>query len=136
MTLTSRAVAAAGLALALALPAGAADARGNHWSTVTKVARAKLQACKVATTPDGPWRIRLRVNATDATAQVRGSAMVQKNGEQVGDKWRSGHVHQGDVSKIGKLRLPRGSAYQLEGQLETDSSGSGAVGSAAQLHRC
>jgi hypothetical protein len=75
------------------------------------------------------------VNAIDATSMVRGSAEVRnQRGDRVGQKWRSGPVHPGAVTKIGSLRLPRGSAFQLEVQLESDSAGKGVLGAAP--HRC
>lgn len=136
MTITARAATAAVFALALAIPSGAAHARADDWTTVSKVAHAKIQACKDPTTMHGPWKIRVRVNARHATKTVHGSAMVQKNGEQLGDTWKSGRIHPGEVSKVGLLKLPRGSAYQLELQLSTNSSGAGSVGGAGGIGRC
>jgi opacity protein-like surface antigen len=129
------AAAAAALAVTLSATASAADAPARDWATMTRVAHAKLQACKEVTTPGGPWRIRLRVNATAATSMVRGSAEVRnQRGDRVGQKWRSGRVHPGDVSNIGSLRLPRGSAFLLEVQLESASAGKAVIGAAP--HRC
>lgn len=124
------------LALALAVPAGAAQAKGRHWTTVTTLAQARLEACKAPSTPGGPWRIRVRVDATGATRVVHGSAEVQKNGELVGQQWRSGRIHPGHISDVGRLRLPRGRTYQLELQIESPSTGVGVLGSARGIHRC
>jgi len=132
----SGAAAAAALALTLTVPAGAAQARGNDWTRVTTLDHAKLQACKEATTKDGPWKIRLRVNAKRATTAVKASADAQKQGEQVGRSWRSGWIHPGEVSAIGTVRLPRGTAYALETQLESHSSGVGIAGSVRSIGRC
>lgn len=139
MRTRSGAAAAAALALTLTVPAGAAqaaDARGNDWTRVTTLDHAKLQACKEATTQDGPWKIRLRVNAKRATTAVKASADAQKQGEQVGRSWRSGWIHPGEVSAIGTVRLPRGTAYALETQLESHSSGVGIAGSVRGIGRC
>ena len=134
MRITAAATAAA-LALTLSATTSAADAKARDWTTMTRVAHAKLQACKEVTTPGGPWRIRLRVDATAATSMVRGSAEVRnQRGDLVGKRWRSGPVRPGDVTKVGSVRLPRGSAFQLEVQLESDSAGKGVVG--AVPHRC
>jgi hypothetical protein len=128
MRITAAATAAA-LALTLSATTSAADARPRDWTTMTKVAHAKLQACKEVTTPGGPWRIRLRVNATAATSMVRGSAEVwNRRGERVGKKWRSRLVHPGHVSRVGSVRLPRRSGFQLEVQLESDSAAASVLG--------
>jgi len=132
----SGAAAAAALVLTLTVPAGAAQARGNDWTRVTTLDHARLQACRDATTKDGPWKIRLRVNAKRATTAVKASAEAQKQGEQVGRTWRSGWIRPGQVSTIGTVRLPRGSAYQLATQLESHSSGVGVVGSGRRIGRC
>src|SRR4029078_4838927 len=78
VTHARRAAAAAVLALGLALPAGSADARAGHWTTVVRLTGAQAQACKVPTTKHGPWEGRLRLDATQATHSVRGSAEVDK----------------------------------------------------------
>ncbi len=136
MPITARAAAAVVFALALASPAGAAHARSIDWTTVTSLAHARLQACKEPTTKDGPWKIRVRVNARHATKTVHASAMVEKNGEQIGDQWKSGRVHPGEVSKVGLLKMPRGAAYTLDLQLVTGSSGTATDGPASLVHRC
>lgn len=135
VTITARAAGAAVLALILWVPTGPAQARAADWTTVSTVAHAKVQACKDPT-KDGPWKIRVRVNARNATKTVHGSAMVQKDGQRVGDKWRSGRIHPGEVSTVGTLELPRGSAYQLEVQLSSNSSGTATLGPASMVHRC
>jgi hypothetical protein len=130
MRITAAATTAA-LALTLSAATGAADAGGRDWTTVTRVAHAKLQACKEVTHPGGPWRIRLRVDATAATSIVRGSAEVQnQQGDRVGKRWRSGPVHPGDVTKVGSVRMPRGAAFTFEAALESDGSGVAALGAA------
>jgi hypothetical protein len=136
VTLTARTAGAAALALAFAFPSGAAHARGNDWTTVTTLAHARLQACKQPTTTDGPWQVRVRVNARKATKTVHGSAKVEQNGVQIGDGWKSGRVHPGEVSKVGVLKMPRGSAFRLDLQLVTGSSGTATDGPASLLHRC
>lgn len=144
MTVTSRAAAVAVLAVAMSLPlaeAGAAPARSRHWTTVATVAHGKVQACKHATSTGSAWRIRLRVDGTDATKLLRGSAKVEKQGGQrVGRPWNSGRVKPGQISKVGGVRLPRGSGYEFMIQLEADSAGSstatGLVGTARSLHHC
>jgi hypothetical protein len=128
------AAAAAALALTLSATTSAADARPRDWTTMTKVAHAKLQACKEATTPGGPWRIRVRVDATAATSIVRGSAEVWNRRGDTVRKWRSRLVHPGHVSRVGSVRLPRGSGFQLEFQLESDSAGASVLG--AVPRRC
>jgi hypothetical protein len=129
------AAAAAALAVTLSATTSAADARPRDWTTMTRVAHAKLQACKEVTTPGGPWRIRLRVDATAATSVVRGSAEVwNRRGDRVGRKWRTRLVHPGHVSTVGSVRLPRGQAFQLMVQLESDSAASSVLGAVPQ--RC
>ena len=75
MTFTPRAAAVAALTtLALAGSVVNAQAAGRDWKTLATTAGGKIQACKVATTDSGPWKIKLRVDARKATSQVKGSA--------------------------------------------------------------
>ncbi len=123
------------LVVAVSLSAGAANAASKNWMTVTKDAGARLQACKVATT-DGPWKVKLRVNATNATTWVRGSAQVMKGSRTVGAPWKTARISAGDVSRVGSVRMPRGSAYTLDVELESDASASGALIGASGIRHC
>jgi hypothetical protein len=132
----TRAAASAALALLLCGPAASAAARGNDWQTIVKVSRGKVQACKVPTTEDGPWKVKLRVNARKATTSVRGIAQVDKNNHALDRTWKTGWIDPGQVSKVGSVRLPRGSAYTLEVGIDSGSAGSGAALSARSIGRC
>src|SRR5262245_15251818 len=112
MRLAARAAALSALTLALAGPALSAHAAGNNWKTMATMDGGKVQACKVATTQTGPWKIRLRVDATKAHTKITGSAFVTKNGNPTDAHWRSGAAA-GHLSKVGTVKLPRGSAYRL-----------------------
>jgi hypothetical protein len=136
VTVSARAAGAATLILALAIPSGAAHAGTRDWTTVATLAHARLLACKEPTTKTGPWKVHVRVDGRKATKTTHGSAFVEKDGTRVGKKWRSGRVHPGEVSEVGTLRLPRGSAYLLNLQIATGTSGSATGGPASLLHRC
>jgi hypothetical protein len=118
------------------LSTGAADAASSDWMTVTKLAGARLQACKVATTKDGPWKVKLRVNARKATRSVRGSAQVLKGSRTVGSPWQTAWISPGEVSRVGSVRMPRGSAYALDVELESDGSATGAAAPASGIRHC
>lgn len=136
MRFTSRAVAVAALALSLSVPAiGAAQASGRHWKTLSTMEGGKLQACKVATTQGGPWKIKLRVDATKAKSRVDGSAYVVKGSDTKGH-WKSGWVARGHVSKVGTVKLPRGAAYVLNAGIGTGQAGNGGTFTAGQIRGC
>jgi hypothetical protein len=136
VTYTLRAAAAAVLALGLALPAGSADARAGHWTTVVRLTGAKAQACKVPTTKHGPWKVRFRVDATKATTSVRGSAEVDKGAHIVDGPSRTHWLQPGAMSKVHTLRMPRGPSYRLQVGLETDTTGVASAGSLSAITRC
>jgi hypothetical protein len=136
VTTTLRAAAAAVLALALAIPAASADARGTDWTTAVKLHRAKLQACKVPTTKHGPWKVRFRVDASRATAAVRGEAEVDKGEKVVVGPRRTGLLQPGSVSKVHTMRVPRGAAFTFQAGLETATIGVASAGSVAAISHC
>jgi hypothetical protein len=136
VTITGRAAVAAAIALALAISAGAADARANNWTTMIKVNRGKVQACKVATTKTGPWKVKLRVDARSATTAVLGSAYADKDGQALAAQWDTDWIDPGSVSAVGTLRVPRGSAYHLDAQLESEGAGSGSSSPMSSVSRC
>lgn len=136
MRLTSRAVTVAALALTLTAPAlGGAQASARHWKTLSTIEGGKIQACKVATTKTGPWKIKLRVDASRATSRVSGAAYVMK-GDATKDHWKSGWVAKGHVSKLGTVRLPRGSAYSLNAGIGAGQMGNGGTFVARQIRGC
>jgi hypothetical protein len=133
---TPRAAVVAALTLTLSTTAlGAAQASGKDWKTLSTFNGGKIQACKVATTKTGPWKVRLRVDGRKASSKVQGSAFVSKNAETV-DHWRSGWVARGDVSDVGTVKLPRGSAYTLNAGIATSQAGNGASFTAGQIRAC
>lgn len=136
MTITFRAAAAAALALGLALPAGSAQARANDWTTVVKLHRAKLLACKVPTPKHGPWKIKVRVDARAATTPVRGSAQVDKGDQVVDGPWHTRWIEPGAMSPLHTLRMPRGSSFSFQAGLDTDSVGVASAGSVSAISRC
>lgn len=136
MTFASRAAATAALTLALTGPALAAHAGGNNWKTLSTTAGGKIQACKVATTATGPWKIKLRVDASHATTSVSGSAYVLKGGASTSQKWKSGFVSKGHVSKVGTVKLVRGKEYTLNAGIGTHNMGNGGTFKAAQIRGC
>jgi hypothetical protein len=136
MRFTSRAVTVAALALSLSAPAlGAAHASGNHWKTLSTIEGGKIQACKVATTKTGPWKIKLRVDATRATSRVSGAAYVMK-GTDTKAHWKSGWVAKHHISKAGSVKLPRGKDYTLNAGVGTGAMGNGGTFTARQIRGC
>jgi hypothetical protein len=135
MRFAPRAAALAAVTLVLAAPAAGAHAQGNHWTTVAHLDGGKVEACKKATTPSGPWLIKLRVDSRKATERLAGSAYVAKNAKNV-DHWRSGWVAKGHLSSVGTVRLPRGSAYTFSAGIETGQSGTGASVKPGRLATC
>jgi hypothetical protein len=136
MTFLSRAAATAALTLALTGPALAADASGNHWKTLSTIAGGKIQACKVATTESGPWKVRLRVDATHATGRVRGTATVTDDGAATKQKWKSGWVTKGHVSHVGNVKLKRGRTFELSAGIGTTNMGNGGSFKAGDIRGC
>jgi hypothetical protein len=136
MTFLSRAAATAALTLALTGPALAAGASGNHWKTLATTAGGKIQACKVATTETGPWKVKLRVDASHATGKVRGTAMVTDGGAPTNQKWKSGWVAKGHISSIGNVKLKRGKTFELNAGIGTANMGNGGSFQARQLRGC
>jgi hypothetical protein len=131
-----RAVAVAAVAVCITVPSlGAAQASGNDWKTLSTFNGGRIQACKVATTKTGPWKVKLRVDARGAKSKVNGSAYVTEGADDV-DHWKSGWVSRGDVSAIGTVRLPRGSAYALNAGLATANAGNGATVTAGRITGC
>jgi len=136
MRFSSRAVTVAALALSLSAPAlGAAQASGNHWKTLSTIEGGKIQACKVATTKTGPWKIKLRVDATRAQSRVSGAAYVMK-GTDTKSHWMSGWVAKGHISKAGSVKLPRGRKYTLNAGVGTGAMGNGGTFTAGQIRGC
>jgi hypothetical protein len=127
----------AALALTLSLPAlGAADASGNNWKTLAKTSGGKIQACKVPTNQTGPWKIKLRVDARNASTAVSGTAYVTKNGKNTDQHWKSGFIAKGKISDTGVVKLTRGKAYDLSAGIGTHSMGNGGSFAAGQIPHC
>ncbi len=137
MTFSSRAAAVAAGALAVVLtgPAFTAHAGALHFKTLVTFEGAKIQACKVPTTANGPWKIKVRVDATKATTRVQGSAYAVK-GQKNLDTWRSGWLTRGHVSKVGVVKLPQGKAYSLNAGLGGGQSGDGGSFASKQIPHC
>lgn len=132
----SRAAAVATLAAAVTVSSfGAAEAAGSNWKTLSTFNGGKIQACKVATTTTGPWKVKLRVDASKATSKVDGSAYVTKAANEV-DSWKSGWVPKGEVSAVGTVKLPRGSAYALNAGIATANAGNGGTFKAGNIPGC
>jgi hypothetical protein len=137
MTLTSRALAGAATALTLVLtgPALSASAAGLNWKTLVTFDGARIQACKVPTTATGPWKVRLRIDATRASARVQGAGYAVK-GTKTLDSWKSGWVARGHLSDVGVVRLPRGPRYTLNAGLGGGQSGDGGSFANKQIPHC
>jgi hypothetical protein len=132
-----RAAAVAALALTLSAPAlGAAHASGNHWKTLATTSGGKIQACKVATTDTGPWKVKLRVDARQATTAVSGTAFVTKNEKNTDQHWKSGFIGKGKVSDTGVVKLARGKAFALGAGIGTHNMGNGGSFRAGQIPHC
>jgi hypothetical protein len=112
-----------------------AHAQARHWKTLSSIDGGKIQACKVATTKTGPWKIKLRVDASRATTKVNGSAYVTKNDKNV-DHWKSGWVSKGHLSGIGTVKLPRGSAYGFNAGIGASQAGNGGSFKPGQIRAC
>ena len=138
MTFTCRALAVTATALAVVLtgPAFSASASTLNWKTLVPFEGAKLQACKVPTTATGPWKVRLRVDATKASSRVQGSAYVTNAKGKTLDTWHTAWVFKGHVSAVGDVRLPRGSAYSLNAGLGGGQSGDGGSFASTQIPHC
>jgi hypothetical protein len=137
MTFTSRAalVAAGALAVVLTGPALSADAGTLNWKTLVLFDGAKAQACKVPTTSTGPWKVRLRIDATKATTRVESNVAVMK-GQKTIDTWQSGWVAKGHISPIGSVRMPRGSAFTLSVGLDNGQAGNGGGFASTKIPHC
>src|SRR5439155_11612975 len=75
----------AAFALVIAGPALSAHAAHQpyHFQTLSSVAGAKVQGCRIPTSASQPVTIKLRVNATKATGRVNGQGWVTRNGTRV-----------------------------------------------------
>jgi hypothetical protein len=135
MTFLSRAVTVTALTVALAGPALAAHASGEDWKTMATSAGGKVQACKVATTATGPWKVKLRIDATHATTRVEGAGYAMKGSKTI-DAWKSGWVTKGHVSAVGTVKLPRGKNYTLSAGIGTGQMGDGGSFAAGQIRGC
>jgi hypothetical protein len=137
MTFTSRALAGTATALALALtgPAMSAHAAGPDWKTLVTFDGAKIQACKVPTTATGPWKVKLRIDATKASNRVQGAGYAVK-GTRTLDGWKSGWVARGHLSAVGVVKVPRGPTYSLNAGLGGGQSGNGASFADKQIPHC
>jgi hypothetical protein len=137
MTFTSRALAvtAATLTVVLTGPALSAHAAGPHWKTLVTFDGAKIQACKVPTTQTGPWKVKLRVDATKATTRVQGSGYAMKGAKTL-DSWRSGVLTRGHFSDVGTVKLPQGPKYTLNAGIGGGQSGDGGAFTNKQIPSC
>jgi hypothetical protein len=137
MTFTSRALAGTATALTLVLtgPALSAHASGLSWKSLVTFDGAKIQACKVPTTATGPWKVKLRIDATKASARVEGAGYAVK-GSRTLDSWKSGWVARGHISDVGVVQLPRGSEYTLNAGLGGGQSGDGGSFAHTQIPHC
>jgi hypothetical protein len=137
MTFLSRAAAVAATALVVVVtaPALSAHAAGLNWKTLAPFDGGKVQACKVPTTANGPWKIRMRVDATKATARVQGSGYAVK-GSKTLDTWHSGWVTKGHISAIGTVKLPQGKDYSLNAGIGGDNAGNGGTFLSGQIPHC
>jgi hypothetical protein len=140
MTFTSRALAgtagtATALALALTGPALSAHAAGPNWKTLVTFDGGKIQACKVPTTATGPWKVKLRVDATKASNRVQGAGYAFKGATTL-DSWKSGWVARGHLSDVGAVKVPRGPKYSLNAGLGGGQSGDGGSFADNQIPRC
>jgi hypothetical protein len=131
----SRAVAVAAVAAAVTVPSFGAAHAATTWKTLSTFNGGKIQACKVATTTTGPWKVKLRVDARKAASKVNGSTYVTKGADEVGS-WRSGWVAKGNVSPVGSVKLPRGSAYALNAGIATANAGNGGTFKAGNIPGC
>jgi hypothetical protein len=124
-------------ALALALTPVHADAAAYRWKGIVYIGGGVLQICKIPTTDTGPWKVKVRVNARQATTRLKGEASAYKNGSRIGTPWESAWIYPGDVSGIGTVKLPRGSAYGFQGIVRTGTGGGGASSIRARdIPRC
>jgi hypothetical protein len=135
MRIAPRAATIAATTLALAAPLAGAHAQGRDWKTLSTMEGGKIQACKVTTTKTGAWKVKLRVDASNATSRVSGAAYVTKGQKNV-DHWKSGWVAKGHVSDIGTVRLPRGSDYVVNAGIGTGQAGNGGTFAAHQIRAC
>jgi hypothetical protein len=132
---TATTIAALALA-AVATPVSTAHAAGIHWKTLASISGAKVQACKVPVTSEGPWKIKLRVDATKASGRVSGTAFVTKKDEATNELWQSGWVSPGHISSVGKIKLPAGDSYAMGAGIGTGAMGNGGSFDAGNLPRC
>ncbi|GAA1928262.1 hypothetical protein [Nocardioides marmoribigeumensis] len=124
-------------ALALSLTGTtAAEARSYSWKTMTSISGGKVQACRVPTSLDNPYKFRFRVNAMKATSRVSGVAYRMKGEQQLSGGWRTGYIRPRHVSDVAVVRLPRGRAYSLNIGIGTGGMGNGGPFRAADIPRC
>ena len=134
---TTTAAALAVAALALSGPAFSAQADSSpNWKTLASITGGKIQACKVPVTSTGPWKIKLRVDATKAHGRVSGGAYIMKKGEQTSQSWTSGWVAPGKISALGMVKLPVGENYTMDAGIGTEGMGNGGSFTSSNLPHC
>ena len=132
--------AVAALAVVISGPALTASAATHHhhynFKTLASVSGGKLKGCKLHTTDSGPWKVKLRVDASKASSKVAGAAQVTKDGSPASELWRSGWIRPGHRSRIATLTLPRGAGYAVMAGIGTEGMGDGDSFKASDLRRC
>ncbi len=136
MKTLSRTVTVVALAAALTGPALGASADAPHWKTLASISGGKIQGCKVPVTSTGPWKIKLRVDATHASGRVSGVGYITKNDQLTAKQWKSGWVARGAVSSVGLLKLPADAKYALSAGIGTGAMGNGGTFAADDLPHC
>jgi hypothetical protein len=80
--------------------------------------------------------LKVRVDATKASGRVSGLAQATKNGNAVGNAWKSGWVRKGTRSDVGTVRVPRGAAYELMAGIGGGQMGDGGTFKARSIRTC
>jgi hypothetical protein len=142
MNFSSRAAAVlAALSIAVVAPlSGAQASSGLNWKTKVVVVGAKLQLCKAETTKAGPWKVHVRVDASNAAGPVSGLATITKNDNDTKSKWTTkGMVKPGTVTAAGTVKLPqdtKSSTYAVTAGMGTTAMGDGGSFVAKQIPHC
>jgi len=119
--------------LAVAAPTAAVNASaapgaqqaGRSWTTIETMQHAKHQACKVRINDDTAWRIYNRLDSRNATGPRLRAGMITTEAGATAYSWTSGWTRRGELSTVGSVIKPDGSAYKLEMSLNGDNAGKG-----------
>lgn len=109
----------------------------KDWTNLETLDRAKQQACKVSVDEGTAWRIYNRLDARRMPRdRVRASLTATRRGAPTARSWDSGWVGHGNVSTVGRFKIPKTGAWALTMTIYGDNAGNGGELTAADIGRC